>query len=115
MIEQLDRCPIEATSDVIGGKRMLLNLYDLFGSTCRFGEFRRRVSTATQQMLTRQLRELERVGIVHHEVQLEVPPKVEYFLTPSAAPSNRSCRGGLSGASATRRLLPPTGWSVPRR
>jgi DNA-binding HxlR family transcriptional regulator len=56
-------------------------VYHLLKSTLRFNELRRRLPTATQRMLTRQLRELEECGLVHREIFPQVPPRVDYSLT----------------------------------
>jgi len=74
-------CPVETTLDVIGGKWKGIILYHLIDGPRRFNEFRRLYPGITQFMLTLQLRELERDGIVHREVYKQVPPKVEYSLT----------------------------------
>ena len=48
----------------------------------RFGEFRKYFPTITNTMLTTALRNLEEEGIVHREQFNEIPPHVEYSLTP---------------------------------
>lgn len=76
------KCPAEATLSVIGGRWKVPLLYHLFQGTKRFSELQRAISGITQKMLTQQLREMERDGLVHREVYPTVPPKVEYSLTP---------------------------------
>ncbi|MCU0536457.1 MAG: helix-turn-helix transcriptional regulator [Hydrococcus sp. Prado102] len=74
-------CSVEATLDVIGGRWKGVILFHLLDGTKRFNELQRLVKGCTQRMLTLQLRELERDGVVNRTVYLQVPPKVEYSLT----------------------------------
>ncbi|MDR2493252.1 MAG: helix-turn-helix transcriptional regulator [Coriobacteriales bacterium] len=74
-------CPVDATLDLIGGKYKSLILWHLSDATLRFGELHRLIPQATPKMLTQQLRELERSGLVTRTVYPVVPPKVEYSLT----------------------------------
>jgi len=74
-------CNIEVIVDVIGGKWKMLILWNLKEDLKRFNELRRLIPGITQKMLTAQLRELERDGIVLRKVYPQVPPKVEYSLT----------------------------------
>lgn len=74
-------CPVSATLHMIGGKYKALLLWHLTDRTLRFNELRKLVPEATPKMLTQQLRELEKDGLINREVYPVVPPKVEYSLT----------------------------------
>lgn len=75
------RCPVELTIDLIGGKWKAVLLWELADRTLRFNELTRLFPIATRKMLTQQLKEMERDGLILRRQYPEVPPKVEYSLT----------------------------------
>jgi DNA-binding HxlR family transcriptional regulator len=105
-------CAVDVTLRVIGGRWKVLILQDLFTGTRRFSEIHRAVHGITQKMLAQQLREMERHGIVNRLVYAEVPPKVEYSLTPlgkSLWPVLMAMhQWGLEQLAATGNLAPAT-------
>lgn len=74
-------CAVEVTLSVIGGLWKPVILFHLLDGKKRFMELTRAIPTATQRMLTLQLRELEADGVVMRHVYAEVPPKVEYEIS----------------------------------
>lgn len=74
-------CPVLVVQNIIAGKWKLPILSHLSQGTKRFSELQKLLPEISQGILTHQLRELERDGLVHREVYKEVPPKVEYSLT----------------------------------
>lgn len=90
-------CGLEAALVVVGGKWKPLILFHLAPGTRRFGELRRLVSGVSEKMLVQQLREMQADGIIDRVDFREIPPKVEYSLTPL-------------GRSLAKALLPLCEW-----
>jgi DNA-binding HxlR family transcriptional regulator len=75
-------CPAERAIYFLGGKWKIRILFYLFNNKIvRFNKLKKELKTITQQMLSKQLKELEIDGIINREVHQVVPPKVEYSLT----------------------------------
>src|SRR5262249_50480288 len=75
-------CGLDASLDVIGGKWKGLILWALRSEAHRFGELRRVVGGIGEKMVIKDVREMEADGIVKGRDFKEVPPRVEYALTP---------------------------------
>src|SRR5215831_18955647 len=74
---------VETIMGIIAGKWKPAIIYALvMDGTLRFTELRRRIPAVTQRMLTQQLRDLERHGLVARVHHAEIPPRVEYSVTP---------------------------------
>ena len=80
--QNVEHCPVTFTMEVIGGKWKLLIMYLVSNGINRFGKMSMMLRSISKQMLTTQLRELESDGILERRIYAEIPPRVEYFLTP---------------------------------
>lgn len=68
---------------ILEGRWKMLILFHLFGgAVLRFSELERAIPAVSQKMLIQQLRQLEADGVVERIIYPEVPPRVEYRLTP---------------------------------
>jgi len=77
-----ETCAARQVLDLIADKWTVLIVYALSSETRRYNELKRMIGGVTNKMLTQTLRRLEARGILHREVYPEIPPRVEYSLTP---------------------------------
>ena len=77
-----ETCPVCHTAEIISGKWTLLLIRDLAAGRSRFCELERSLDGISPRTLSLRLRGLEREGIVERRTYPEVPPRVEYRLTP---------------------------------
>ena len=77
-----ETCPVCATADIVCGKWTLLLVRDLSEGRSRFCELERSLAGISPRTLSLRLRALEEEGIVERRTYPEVPPRVEYQLTP---------------------------------
>lgn len=75
-------CGLDATLHVMGGKWKPLILHFLAGGSLRYGELKRSIRGISHKMLIQQLKMLERDGVVSRTDHGEIPPRVDYALTP---------------------------------
>ena len=71
-----------AVLELVSGKWSVDVLYLLASGTRRYSEVFYEVGEISKKTLTQTLRALERDGLIARRVYAEVPPKVEYSLTP---------------------------------
>ena len=80
--EELPDCPVATTVQLIGNKWKLLILRNLTARPWRFNELRKDLDGISQKVLTESLQSMESDGIIVRTVYAEVPPRVEYSLSP---------------------------------
>ena len=73
---------LEVTLSLIGDKWKILIIRDLLDGTKRFSQLKKSLPGISQKVLTQNLRTMEESGLLYREVFAEVPPRVEYTLTP---------------------------------
>lgn len=81
-VDELPECPVATTVRLIGNKWKLLIIRDLLGGSKRFTDFLKTIPAISKKVLTDNLRALEDDGLLNRKVYAEVPPRVEYSLTP---------------------------------
>lgn len=102
-------CGLDATLKIIAGKWKPLILYFLGQGPSRYGELRRAIRGVSDKVLIQQLKELEADGIVLRTDYKEVPPRVDYTLTPIGESLSAAlaplCAWGLDNVEAVSTIL----------
>ena len=80
-MNRIPKCHVDTALSVNVGKWKLVILWHLTQTTLRFSELERRIEGITQKMLSQQLREMEKDGLVSRKVYPVIPPRVEYSIT----------------------------------
>ncbi|QJU58248.1 helix-turn-helix transcriptional regulator [Sphingomonas sp. AP4-R1] len=109
-------CGLDATLRVLAGKWKPLILYGLYQrGAVRYGELKRAVQGVSEKVLIQQLKELQSDGIVSREDFKEIPPRVEYALSPRGQTLAQAliplCDWGNENMEEVARVLAErTGW-----
>jgi DNA-binding HxlR family transcriptional regulator len=82
MMKKNVSCPVEVTLGVIAGRWKVMIIHQLLGGAKRFNQLQRELSGITHRTLAKQLREMEEAGLVERRDYKEIPPHVEYNLSP---------------------------------
>lgn len=82
IFRQTGNCPVRSVLDRVGDKWSLLILLILGEGTLRFNQLQATIGEISQKMLSASLKHLEADGLVTRTQYPEIPPKVEYALTP---------------------------------
>ena len=81
--DELPECPVATTVQLIGNKWKLLMIRNLvYNGKQRFSDFIKTIPSISKKVLTDNLRALEEDGLIEREIFAEVPPRVEYSLSP---------------------------------
>ncbi len=75
-------CPVEVTLGVIAGRWKVMIIHQLLNGTKRFNQLHRELSGITHRTLAKQLREMAESGLIVRRDYKEIPPRVEYRLSP---------------------------------
>lgn len=75
-------CPVENTLEAIAGRWKVLIIQQLLDGKKRFNQLQRELPGITHRTLTKQLREMEECGLITRKDYGEIPPRVEYALSP---------------------------------
>lgn len=83
IVSGIDNCPINFAMSKLGGKWKPILLHRIKVGINRFGVLQRAIPAISKQMLTSQLRELEQDGFIERKIYAEIPPRVEYSISPN--------------------------------
>ena len=82
MAKKTVSCPVEVTLEVISGRWKVLIIQQLLEGAKRFNQLQRELPGVTHRTLAKQLREMADDGLVERRDYREIPPRVEYRLSP---------------------------------
>jgi len=102
-------CPVQATINVLSGKWKVQAVWRLSFGPHRFAELRNLLRGVSEKVLTAQLRELEKDGIVTRTAVRSSPPKVTYSLSPSGqtlALCSKTCATGAPSSLESSQICP---------
>jgi DNA-binding HxlR family transcriptional regulator len=75
-------CPMSYAMSMLNGRWKILLLWYIYLGLNRFSLIKKQLPKLTTKMLSQQLKELERDGLLQKTIYPEMPPRVEYAITP---------------------------------